>query len=156
MKLVVCYKNIDTTLQQGDLISWHEDGEFEGQSVGLYNYLKYGKGTKDEYLATTPFITIDAPLITYEDIRIILEDVDLIPLNLPFVDDNFARVRKWKLDLTNSELREQNTFYIINDVSFEKLRWLEVLPEPIRRDTLNAYLEITLPTAVIADILVPR
>lgn len=144
MKLVICSRDVDETLVKGDLISWHDEAEFEGRYVGLHNAVSNGLG-KDEYLNSHPFTILILPLITYEDIRVIIEDVDID-----------TGIRKWKIDDSSLEQRGQGSVYSDEDNMPTKLRWEEVFAPPIRRDTLRAYREISRSDIVIADILVAR
>lgn len=151
MKLVICSRDVDATLVKGDLISWHEDGAFEGTCVGLFNALTYQTyQSKIDYDLKAPFTILNLPLVTYDDIRPVFEDV-VLP-----VDDDAGEARKWKIDDSNLERRPTNSTYPSDDSSETRARWLTVLPDLIRRDTLNAYREITRPDTVIADILVAR
>ena len=166
MKLIVCSKDIDATLIKGDLISWHGEPEFIGNSVSLYNALNSGVyPSADDYLTKAPFMVINFPLITYEDIRPIIEEyIYFDSLGNPIADiaayaatgEEINAQRKWKINTLGLEARQANTYYAPEDIAEEKTKWLEVLPPPIRRDTVNAYREATLPTTVIADILVAR
>ena len=165
MKLVVCIKNIGSTLQQGDLIAWFSDGVYEGHEVGLYNYLKNGKGSKNNYLSKTPFLVVDLPLVSYEDIQPIIEEMVYLDPTKTQIDDialyaetkdDYTSSRKWKLTADNLDQETLNSFFSSNDTSPIKAKWGEVMSGRIRKDTINAYLEGTLPTTVIADILVAR
>ena len=166
MKLVVCSRDIDTTLIKGDLISWHEEADYLGDSVSLHAALNKGTyPSAEDYLTKTPFLVVNFPLITYEDIQPIIEEfIYLDNLNIPIDDiaafseisQDYTSKRKWKIDISGLETRQANTFYAPQDIAAEKTKWLEVLPPPIRRDTINAYREATLPTTVIADIMVLR
>ena len=164
MKLIICSKDIDETLIKGDLISWHDDDGFEGKEVGLFNAVTNGKDSA-KYLATTPFIILNLPLITQADIQPIVDEmIYRDAMNVP-IDDiaafdiastDYTSKRKWKVDFSGLELRSQGSTYTDADVSPAKARWAQVVAPPIRRDTLNAYLEITRDDIVIADILVLR
>lgn len=171
MKLVICSKDVDNTLIAGDLISWHEDNANTGKHVGLHNALaSSGYANSANYLDKTPFLIITFPLITYEDIRPILEEMVYLDAMMIPIDDiaayeaaiydpgvqTYTSERKWKIDISNLESRQANTFYSPQDIAAEKTKWLQVLEPPIRRDTVNAYHEATLPTTVISDILVLR
>ena len=164
MKLIVCSKDIDSTLIKGDLISWHEDNAFEGKEVGLFNAVSNGKDSA-EYLASTPFIILNLPLITQADIQPIIEEmIYRDAMNVPIDDiaafdaisQDYTSTRKWKINFDSLEQRGQNSTYANDDTSPTKQRWEQVVPLPIRRDTLNAYNEITRADIVIADILVLR
>ncbi len=165
MKLVVCSKDIDSTLIKGDLISWHNDGDFEGREVGLFNALSFNRATRADYLVSTPFMILNLPNITYEDIRPIIEDmIYLDNLNVPIADiaafneisKDYTSKRKWKIDFSSLELRGRNSVYTGNTISPTRTRWSQVVPAPIRRDTLNAYNEISRADTVISDIKVAR
>jgi len=166
MKLVICSRDIDETLIEGDLISWHDDASTLGNSEGMYNALRSGSYPDSvDYLSKVPFLVVTFPLITYEDMRPIIEEmIHLDNLNIP-IDDiaafnetsgDYSSARKWKIDISGLETRQANTFYAPEDIAAEKTKWLEVLSPPIRRDTINAYQEATLPTTSIGDILVLR
>ena len=166
MKLIVCSKDIDATLIKGDLISWHNDSEFEGKEVGLFNAVSNGKNAT-EYLASTPFIILNLPLITETDIQPILNEIIYLdPTQVPIADieayvlaDNEAEYtskRKWKINFDSLEQRGLGSTYADEDISPTKTRWAQVVSPPIRRDTLNAYNEITRADITIADILVLR
>lgn len=166
MKLVICSKDVDNTLIAGDLISWHDNNASTGNHVGLHNALaSSGYANSANYLDSTPFLIITFPLITYEDIRPIFEEMVYLDAMMIPIDDiaafneissDYTSVRKWKIDISNLESRQANTFYTPQDIAAEKTKWLQVLEPPIRRDTVNAYREATLPTTLISDILVLR
>ena len=164
MKLIVCSKDIDATLIKGDLISWHNDSDFEGKEVGLFNAATNGKDP-DEYLASTPFSILNLPLVVESDIQPILnEKIYLDPMQVPIADietfsetsQDYTSKRKWKVDFSALEQRGQGSTYANDDVSPTKSRWEQVVSPPIRRDTLTAYNEITRADIVISDILVLR
>jgi len=151
VKLIICSRDIDSTLLKGDLISWLDDNVKLGTAEGLYNALFHDVYVnQNDYLNSVPFTVLNLPLITFEDIRPILEDVIILG-----VDGADGNIRKWKIDDSALEQRGISD-YPINDVSLTKVKWSEVLPEPIRRDTLRAYREITRADIVITDILVAR
>lgn len=147
MKLIICNRDIDVTLVEGDLISWHDDSAALGTHEGLFNALFSGK-FPDQISYTNPFVILTLPLITYEDIQLIKEDVDT---------DGQIETRKWKIDFSNLEQRVQGSTYASDDITPTKLRWEQVIKAGlIRRDTLRAYGEITRNDVVINDILVAR
>lgn len=166
MIIVICSKDIDATLKEGDLISWHDDASTLGRKESLHTALQSGAyANAADYLAEAPFTVITFPLITYEDIRPIIEEMVyfdnlMIPIDdiaaFNEISDDYTSVRKWKIDTANLETRQANTFYTPQDIAAEKTKWLEVLDPPIRRDTVNAYREATLPATSINDIKVLR
>ncbi len=145
MRLIICSRNIDSTLVKGDLISWHDDASEIGDAEGLFNALKSGV-YKDQaaYLAEAPFTILNLPRITYNDIKIIIDDTV-----------KFTGTRKWKIDDSALEQRGNST-YPANDNSPNNRRWKNVISGNVRRDTLRAYREITRADIVISNIIVPR
>lgn len=172
MKLIVCSKDIDATLIKGDLISWRDDAAEIGNAEGLYNALSFGAyPSAEDYLTKSPFTILTLPLITYEDMRPIIEEVvhfdfygvpiaDIAAYYDVMYDSDIQTVttkRKWKIDDSALELRANGSTYAAGDISPTKSRWTQVIKTGlIRRDTLNAYREITRADIVIGDILVAR
>jgi len=147
MKLIVCCKDVDDSLSKGDLISWREDDAFEGKRVGLFNAVKYNEYTKEDYLERTPFIVLNIPSITYDDLKVMWEDVDLTP------DENGdpKGTLLWKIDFEKLERRPVGSIYSQEETQPTKQRWNKVIDGDIRRDTLRAYREITRPDVVTID-----
>lgn len=152
MKLIICSRDIDDTLIEGDLISWHDDDDVGGKSEGLFNALTHGVYNQSDYLANIPFIILNAPLITLADIRPIVEDVTAVGEN----DGEDDSIRNWKIDISMLERRPQGSFYNEADMSATKARWGQVITGQIRRDTFNAYREITRADLTIDMIMVAR
>lgn len=150
MKLIVCARDVDDTLQAGDLIAWLPDNGYEGDKVGLYNSLLTAKRGKTEYLNRTPFEIVNAPLITEADCLVIRDDIYSYG-----VDGSDGVERKWKIDTSTLEQRGVGD-YPPGDKSETAERWRKVLTgENIRRDTFRAYKEITrndidMPSIIIA------
>lgn len=142
MKLIVCSKDIDSTLIQGDLISWHNDADILGRSEGMHNALKYGiKPDAASYQADLPFIILHLPNITIDDLG-------------PFI--GVGSGRPVKINFAPLENRAPNSYFPADDTSPDKLYWEQVIAGPIRRDTLTAYNEITRTDINFAGIVVPR
>jgi len=153
MKLIVCARDIDDTLIKGDLISWHRDNEFEGNKVGLINAVEGGSSPDvDSYISRTPFIILTLPLVTYRDIKPIIDEYNFVLVR----EGRENTGRKWKIDFSNLEMRTRDTYYSDNDTTPTKARLRRAVKNRIRRDTLNAYNEITRSDITIDDIKVLR
>lgn len=152
MKLIVCIRDDIPTLQKGDVISVHEDGEFEGKEVGYYNALSYKVPHRKKYLKTTPFAVLNLSAVTAEDVRPIFEDYHMILGGVEPIPGE----RKWKLNLENLERRNFSE-YENSDQAPTKRYWRSVIRKgKIRRDTFRAYNEIVRPDLSLKDILMER
>lgn len=151
--LITCIRDIDSTLLEGDLIAALEANQYFGNKVGLLNAIESGKYPDvDNYLQRTSFIILDLPLVSYRDIKPIIDDQNFILIREGRVNTG----RKWKIDFSNLELRARDSYYADDDTTPTKTRLQRVVEGRIRRDTLNAYNEITRPDITIDDIKVLR
>ncbi|MCH1932926.1 hypothetical protein L9G16_22545, partial [Shewanella sp. A25] len=82
---------------------------------------------------------LDLPLVSYKDIKPIIEEYNFILTR----DGRENTTRKWKINFSNLELRAKDSYYTDDDTTPTKTRCRRVILGQIRRDTLNAYNEIT-------------
>ena len=154
MILVVCARDIDSTLVRGDLISWKDGPDITGKQVGVVNAVTLGSATDvDSYIAGTPYIVLNLPQVTMDDVEEIRRDCHEV------WEDGVRQAdgpRRWKIDFSALENRGNNTFYGEADDTPTKRRFGAIVSGAVRRDTLNAYNEITRANITMADIKVLR
>jgi len=150
MILVVCNRDIDSTLVKGDLVSWFEEANNAGKAEGIINGIDFGQYLSiEDYLARSPFAMLALPLVTISDIQPILNDL--------IIFGDGETVRKWKIDYSDLEYREEYSTYDEVSPSPTRDRYIGIEQgSDVRRDTLNAYLEILRDDIKIDDIQVLR
>jgi len=165
MKLIVAIKDVGDTIVQGDLISWHEDNATLGKNEGLRNALQVGSySAPADYLSTSPFGVLHAPLINMEDIQPIIDEMVYKDENGLVIDDiaafsetgaEFTSERKWKFNIVPLERRPPEN-YPVDDQSPTHLYAKQFIDGEIRRDTGRAYFEILRPDITIDQVKVLR
>ena len=154
MILIVCARDIDSTLIKGDLIAWHDQESKLGKKEGIINAVTKSGRDKADYMQKSPFIILNLPLITYSDIQPIIEDMNFegdIESG-----DMVATTRKYKINFDSLENRGEGSKYPADDESTTRSRYTGIESGLVRRDTLKAYNELTRNDITIEDIQVLR
>lgn len=164
---MVCARDIDSTLVRGDLIAWHEADHPFGRQEGIINAITRGR-TRDivEYIGKSPFIILNLPLVSRRDIEPIRKEMHYEDMEYEEYNERkdimVAGIRKeattrvWKIDFSQLELRTRDSYYAVDAVSTTREKYLAIEKGLVRRDTLNAYNEITRDNITIDDIKVLR
>jgi len=154
MILIVYARDIDHARKKGDLIAWHEQESALGKKEGIINAVTKSGRAKADYMQKSPFIILNLPLITYEDIQPIIEEMNFEG----DIDsgDMVAIGRKWKISFDNLEKRGNGSKYAADDNSATRSRYTGIESGLVRRDTLRAYNELTRNDITINNIQVLR
>ena len=153
MILIVAAKDIGDTIVKGDLIHYLEnEGEY-GRKEGFSNAILNGAFSDEEdHRLHSPFVYLDLPLVTRDDCDEIRDSLNYDDVNGELV----ATARTYKIEFESLEKRSAGSTYGEGEASPTKDKYAAIVGGGVRRDTLNAYLEILRDDVSIEDIRVVR